>query len=180
MLDKYLLQPGIQKTKFVSPVILLILLCFSSAPGLSANKSEGNTLTQSVSLWGVKKCASRVNQVSQFVGYNKSSGALAMMPPTDTNERLIPVAMEVNTETGAAYVSANFAPNQVNGCGASYDAVVYWEKTCDELASHQFRAYKNIGKLNTSLTILDGGLATKVFLMPAGSGCVSIKKEIVI
>jgi hypothetical protein len=27
--------------------------------------------------------------------------------------------------------------------------------------------------------VLDGGLSTKVFLMPAGSGCVSVKKEVV-
>ena len=30
------------------------------------------------------------------------------------------------------------------------------------------------------LGLLDGGPATKVFLMPAGDGCVSIKKEVVL
>jgi hypothetical protein len=28
--------------------------------------------------------------------------------------------------------------------------------------------------------VLDGGVASKVFLMSAGSGCVSIKKEVVL
>jgi hypothetical protein len=34
--------------------------------------------------------------------------------------------------------------------------------------------------LKKDITVLDGGAATKVLLMPAGSGCVSIKKEIVL
>lgn len=88
--------------------------------------------------------------------------------------------MEVATEQGSAYVSATFAPNQANGCGAAYDAVVYWPLACDALASKQFSSLKKIGMLKKAITVLDGGVATKVFLMPAGTGCVAIKKEIVL
>jgi len=88
--------------------------------------------------------------------------------------------MEVPTEESVAYVTATFAPNQANGCGAVYDAMVYWPLSCDALAAKHYPTLKRIGQVKTSITVLDGGVASKVFLMPAGSGCVSIKKEVVL
>ena len=165
--------------------LLLLIFLFSDlsiaeqAPA-SVKAPAANSLTQALGHWGVKNCSERVNQLSGFVGYNNSSAAMALMPPSQVNDRMIPVAMEIPTENGAAYVSASFAPNQANNCGATYDAVVYWEQGCTDIAENQFKAYKNIGALGKALTMLDGGIATKVFLMPAGSGCVSIKKEVVL
>jgi hypothetical protein len=58
--------------------------------------------------------------------------------------------------------------------------VIFWQKLCGDVAVTQFAGMKISGKLNKEITVLDGGAATKVFLMPAGSGCVSIKKEVVL
>ena len=95
--------------------------------------------------------------------------------------RLLPLALEVPTDAGSAYVSATFAPGQANGCGATYDAVSYWPQKCEAVAAKQFAGFKRMEQaLRKNITVLDGGAATKVFLMPAGSGCVSIKKEVVL
>ena len=83
-------------------------------------------------------------------------------------------------QTCALPISATFAPNQANGCGASYDAIVYWAQACEVVAARQFNGLKKIGTLRKSIAVLDGGVATKVFLMPASKGCISIKKEIVL
>ena len=87
--------------------------------------------------------------------------------------------MELPVNGGVAYISASFAPNQANGCGATYDAVVYWPEKCEAVAGKQFAVFKKIGVLKSEITVLDGGPTTKVFLMQAGSGCLSIKKEVV-
>jgi len=138
-----------------------------------------NTVTLTAVSTGILACAGRINQVSSFLGYTPQAGALLMTPPAQPDQRLIPLAMEVPNEFGAAYVSASFAPNQANGCGATYDAVVYWPQKCDAVAAKQFAGLKKVGQLKKAIAVLDGGVATKVFLMPAGSGCVSIKKEVV-
>lgn len=138
-----------------------------------------NNVAKAAVQQGVQSCAGRINQVSSFLGFGPDAGALLMVPPNGQNQRLVPLAMELRTPAGPAYASASFAPNQINGCGASYDAVVYWPQACEAVATGQFAALKNVGMLKQSITVLDGGLATKVFLMPAGSGCVSIKKEVV-
>jgi len=139
-----------------------------------------NAITQAAVQQGALNCASRINQVSNFLGFGPQAGAVLMMPPSQPDQRLIPLAMEVPTDGSSAYVSATFTPNQANGCGAAYDAVVYWPQKCEAVAAKQFAGLKRAGQMKTSITVLDGGPATKVFLMPAGSGCVSIKKEVVL
>lgn len=149
----------------------------SLAPGAAPSS---NAVTQAAVREGVLTCAARINQLSNFLGYTPQAGALLMAPPAQPDQRLVPLAMELPADHGSAYVAATFAPNQANGCGASYDAIAYWPQKCEAVAARQFAGLKAIGKLKKDITVLDGGVATKVFLMPAGNGCVSIKKEVVL
>lgn len=143
-----------------------------------------NAVTQAAVQQGALGCASRINQVTNFLGFGPQAGAVLMMPASQSDQRLVPVVMEVPTDDAvvgaSAYVSATFAPVHPNGCSATYDAVMYWPSTCDIVAARQFGSFKKVGSLRTNITLLDGGVATKVFLMPAGSGCVSVKKEVVL
>lgn len=149
-------------------------------PSVSLHNAPANAITQTAVQQGVLNCAARINQVTTFLGYTPQAGALLMTPPAQPDQRLLPLAMELPAEVGTAYVVASFAPNQANGCGATYDAVSYWPQKCDAVAAKQFPGFKSLGQLKKSITVLDGGAASKIFLMPAGSGCVSIKKEIVL
>lgn len=151
-----------------------------AASAASSNAGGANAITQAAVQKGALNCASRIEQVSNFLGFGQQTGALLLIPPAQPDQRLISLAMEVPTESGSAYVSASFAPNQANGCGAAYDAVVYWPQKCEAVAGKQFAALKKVGQLRKDITVLDGGMATKVFLMPAGDkGCIAIKKELV-
>lgn len=138
-----------------------------------------NLITQAAFQKGVLTCAARINQVTNSLGFSPLAGAVLLTPQGQLDQRLVPVVMEIPVDQGVAYVSATFAPNQANGCGATYDGVIFWQKSCGDIASTQFAGLKATGKINREITILDGGVSTKVFLMPAGSGCVSIKKEVV-
>jgi len=151
-----------------------------AAPTAGNVANGSNAVTQAAVQQGALNCAARINQVTNFLGFSSQAGAMLMMPASQPDQRLLPLAMEVPTASGSAYVSATFAPNQANGCGAAYDAVVFWPQKCEAVAAKQFANLKRIGQLKTSITVLDGGVTTKVFLMPAGSGCVSIKKEVVL
>ena len=117
-----------------------------------------------------------------YLGVDDKAGALLMVAPTQQDQRFVSLSMELPSPTTntSTHVSANFAPNQANGCGASYDAVTYWPKTCDELGSQNFAAFKSLGRIKKDVRVLDGGATLKVFLLPAGSGCVSIRKEVVL
>jgi hypothetical protein len=132
----------------------------------------------------VVACAARLEQVTNFLGFGPEAGAFLMTPGAgaagSADQRLLPLVMEVPIGPASAFITASFAPNQANGCGATYDAVVYWPQNCESVAQGQFGTLRRVGLLKRDVLVLDGGPATKVFLMAAGPGCVSIKKEMVL
>ena len=146
-----------------------------------ATSGRPHPVTLAAAQQGVLSCSSRINQVVTSLGVTESSGGTWLLPPTQQDQRLAPLALEVPTTLGgSAYISATFAPNQANGCGASYDAVFYWPQSCDEVTKQSFVGLKAIGRLKKDIAVLDGGANIKIFLMPAGAaGCVSIKRELV-
>ena len=139
-----------------------------------------NPLTQSALQQGMLNCVGRINQVAHYVGFGAQGGAVLMAPGDHLDQRLTSYSMELPSVGQTAYVSATFAPGQVNGCGAVYEAVVYWKQACESLMGKEYAALKRVGQLKSSIAVLDAGSTSKVFLMPAGSGCLSIKKEIVL
>lgn len=152
-----------------------------AAPPAPAVASNVNGITQAAVKSGVLACTSRVNQVANFLtAGSQGVGAVLFIPPDNPDQQMISVSLEIpSADASSAYASASFAPNQANGCGGMYETVVYWQQKCDEVAGRNFGTLKKIDQFSKNIMILDGGLTTKIFLMPAGTGCVSIKKEVV-
>ena len=130
---------------------------------------------------GALACASRVNQVSGFLaGDPKSYSVGFVFPvPQPADRRLLSLSIGIDMpEIPPSYIGASFAPNQAAGCEASYEAVTYWPKACAQVAAKQYPASQPGPDLG-SLKMLVIGSRARVFLLPAGAGCVSIKKELV-
>ena len=88
-------------------------------------------------------------------------------------------SIEVQTKDATPiYASASFAPLTSGQAGAVYDSVEYMSQSCDYMEKNVFKDLKRTGILKKDIIMLDGG-AVKVFLMPAGTGCIVIKKEVV-
>lgn len=163
----------------------VLAFCLSIGPAIAADAPAAqpgvNSITQAVVNAGALACASRVNQVTNFLSSGSPNGAFLFAPTAPADQRLTSVSMEIaNKDAPVAYASASFAPNQANGCGAVYEAVVYWPQSCDVVAAKQFGNTKKGRVLLKSVQALELEGATRIFLMPAGSGCVSIKKEVVL
>ncbi|PKN51104.1 MAG: hypothetical protein CVU55_13285 [Deltaproteobacteria bacterium HGW-Deltaproteobacteria-13] len=142
--------------------------------------SHVNNITQTAVTAGALSCASRINQVANFLtAGSQNVGVLMFLTPNHPDKQLFSVSMEIPLADASAYASASFAPNQANGCGGMYETVSYWPQKCTELAGNNFGTLKIIGTLSKDITVLNGGELTKIFLMPAGKGCVSIKKEMI-
>lgn len=138
-----------------------------------------NQITQGAAKAGIKSCLKRVDQVSGFLAKNSSAGAFLFPATNDPNNQLFSVSMEVDSPATLAYASASFAPVGTGGCGGVYDAITYWQASCQEIATKQFSGLKSAGIVKRSIQVLDGGPKMRVFLMPAGQGCIAIKKEVV-
>lgn len=153
------------------------LTLFAQAPQGNSNASYADVAQRA----GISKCAARINQVSSFVtGSNPNSGQLLTGAPDRVNKDIVATAIEVESSGITSLVSSSFAPGAgTSECSATYDAITYWNASCAMVATSNYGAYKLTQPLMRSVYVLDGGPTVKVFLMPAGSGCVSVKKEMV-
>lgn len=140
----------------------------------SANPSV-NAVTEAAVKLGILSCVSRINQVATFLTSNNQAGVFIFNPLKQPDEHIFSTSFELIREDNSTfYASASFFPNK----DAVYDTVEYVDKSCDELEKTVFQNLRRIGVVKKNLILLDGG-NVKVFLMPAGSGCVVIKKEVI-
>ncbi len=140
-----------------------------------------NPITKAFVQEGVLACSGRINQVSNFLTGGATPVGAHLFPLKGApDQSLVTASLELNFAESqqTSYAGMSFAPNGAGGCTAAYEAVSYWPASCDNVASKQFGTMKRAGAIRKNIAVLDGG-AARVFLMPAGSGCVSIKKEVV-
>jgi len=143
-------------------------------------KVEPNGITQAAIKAGIKRCAGRMNQVTNFALQGATnSGAILFVPPQGQDAHYASASIELgSTAIPAAYASASFAPAE-KGCDGMYEIVIYWPAACGEVAQKQFTGMSQVGTLSKNIPILGGKGNARVFLMTAGTGCVSIKKEVI-
>jgi hypothetical protein len=149
------------------------------APAQPHLKSSINPVTRAAVEAGILSSASLINKVADYLTARNQSGVFLFLPHGQRDRRLFSASLEIiRPDGGTLYASASFAPNQENGAEGVYDTVEYVPLKPDEVEKTFFKDLKRVGVLKKSIVALDGG-TVKVFLMPAGTGCIVIKKEVV-
>ena len=158
-------------------VLLLALVSMQAAE--SAKSANMNAITGAAAKSGIDKCLGRIDQVTGFVTADSQSGAYLFVSPDQPDSSLVSASMEVQAKNALAYSSASFAPVGSGGCSGMYEAVTYWAENCDIVGSRGFPQLKKTGVIQRHIQILQGEGTIRLFLMPAGQGCISIKKEVI-
>lgn len=128
---------------------------------------------------GLRTCKPLADRVNRYLIAEGQSSGLLSAAPENANMRIFSSTIEIESRQGTTtYASTTYAPYADAGCGVAYDAVTYWKESCAEVASTALKQLRPVGTLGNKINMLDGGPAMRMFLMPAGSGCVQIKKEI--
>lgn len=149
------------------------------APPAQTSPPAVNPITQAAVQSGVLFCVSRINQVATFLTGNNKSSAFLFIPERQPDQSVFSVSISTVGLTGSTrYSSASFAPTTNGQAAAVYDTVEYVAQTPDAVEKSVFAGLKRKGTLGKDTVILDGGAVT-IFLMPAGTGCIVIKKEVV-
>ena len=146
-----------------------------SAPVIERQSDPSvNAVTEAAVKLGILSCVSRINQVATFLTANNQSGVFIFKPQLQPDKHIFSTSFElIRSDDSTLYASASFYPNQ----DAVYDTVEYVDADCEELAKTVFKNLKRAGIIKKNIIVLDSG-SVKVFLMPAGSGTIVIKKEI--
>jgi hypothetical protein len=151
----------------------------NAAPVLQRREASAErALAQTATDAGMRTCKPLLDQVNRFLISNSQSAGMAFVSPNHPNTRLFSSSIEIESPQSVTYASAHFAPNGDSNCGVVYDAVTYWAESCAVVSSRLIKDVKPLGTLGSKIAMLDGGPTMRIFLMPAGPGCIQIKKEV--
>lgn len=150
----------------------------ADAPAVNKEPAQASIdrVAQSV---GLETCKPAIDKVTNYLVGNSRSGGELLAATQNANSRVASVSIEVENAQAVAYASATYAPYGPNGCGVSYDAVTYLKESCSAFASKSLKGLKYAGTLGNKIAVFEGGPRLKFFLMPAGAGCIQIKKEVI-
>jgi len=153
----------------------------TSVDGATASSGgAGKALMDAFMVAGNFSCAPRIKQVGEYLLRGAESGAFLFFNEAAPDQRQVGVALEIASPASgtSSYASAEFSSEASGGCGASYQAISYWPTNCAELARTKFADNPPLGMLKRNIAVLELSKLGRVFLMAAGSGCVSIKREL--
>jgi hypothetical protein len=140
---------------------------------------SSNPIVKSAAKAGVRACLERIDQLTTFVSSNAEASAFLFPAPNNADKQIFSLSLELLAPDMLAYTSASFAPSGVNACSGTYEAISYWPMNCQQTFTKEFAQLKPVGVIKRAIQILDGGPTMRVFLMPAGEGCIAIKKEVI-
>lgn len=126
----------------------------------------------------IKACLPRIDQASKALSEGAKSGAFLFNSLDDPDKKILSISMEIGDGANASYASATFAPVGSRGCSVSADVVTWWPANCAEVMTKAFPQVTVSGALMRDIRITEAGATMRVFFMPAGTGCVTIKKEV--
>jgi hypothetical protein len=140
--------------------------------------SAEQVISQAAQTAGVRACKPLTDQVTRYLVANGQSSAVVFAAPNNANARLFSNSIEIVNAQIVSYSSAHYAPTGENTCGVVFDAMTYWNESCADVSSKLLKDMKPMGLLGSKIAMFDGGPAMRMFLMPAGPGCIQIKKEV--
>lgn len=145
-------------------------------------QQTANAVTSAAYKLGVKTCVNKIERITNHLTNNKpyEGSPMWFVPPSLPDNQLVSTSMELhNSQTNnIAYASASFA-SEGNDCNGMYEMVSFSPQSCQEVYKANYSSLKQIGTLAKGIPVLAGNGSLRVFLMQAGTGCVSIRKEVV-
>jgi hypothetical protein len=136
-----------------------------------------NAVTAAMQRAGVRRCAPQVQKVTDFLTSKSRSGTIVFPAARNPDDSLLTISSEIVTGNVLSYAGVTFAPRS-DGCSAVYERVSHWQNTCDEVHAAQYANFKPEGNLQQLIKVYAVNPSSKVMMVPAGTGCLVILKEV--
>lgn len=153
----------------VTPLALLLIASSAWAETIPEKQAQKN---------GIRTCLPAIKKISEFlIGDHKNYGASSSWATKEADKQMFISRIELTYNDGDSQLMTLYtAPTTSGLCAAAYERVTYWADSCMKVAKDTFKDHEYKGELNEAITQLskDGN---PIFLMKAGTGCVSVKQE---
>lgn len=153
-------------------VLCLIVLWF-----MVFNVHAENHVVKKAREVGVKDCLKTIEKISNFIIKDANYGVNSVWNSKHPDKQAFSSMIEVNFGDGTMLASLNVTKTASGECYVEYEKIFTFNKTCLALAKEtENSVYK--GELGKEVAYLEVEGAA-VYLFPAGSGCIFVKKEII-
>ncbi len=126
----------------------------------------------------ITACAAVIQRAADFL-FAGGPGNFSLQPlGPDANRWPTAVTLESTSPDGAQTRFATLIVAPAGTCSGFYQQVIYWPQSCAVVKKSTFAAFTGDRLLFRTITASEANAGLQLYLMPAGAGCVSIKKEL--
>ena len=148
----------------------------SALPVVEQNRWS-NPVTKALAQTGVQRCLEQVDRVTRFLANGQKPNVYLYAPNPPADQSTIFLSQELRSQhNSSVYASATFNPNEAGRCEGSYETVSYHPSSCTDIANSQLGALTSRRTVG-NMQMFDVSATTTTFLMAAGTGCLTVKKE---
>lgn len=123
-------------------------------------------------------CASQLQTIVTFL-LEGQDGNFTLQPlGPDSNRWPVVVALESSHPANGRTRLATIIVSPGAGCSGFYQQTIWWAEPCSQVKRSLFADFQNPRLLHREVQVSEANAALQLYLMPAGSGCVSVKKEL--
>jgi hypothetical protein len=143
---------------------------------MNDNSNPDHELLLDLQKMHLTNCAASVQQAMTFL-FEGGQARFTAQPLGQDSDRWPAVFVIESVPPGGGHTHLStlmITPS----CAGMYEQVVYWSQPCDVVKSTVFAKYTGEHILERDVRVSDSGPAIELYLTPAGTGCVSVKKEL--
>ena len=147
----------------------------SVARGLR-DASPSQQVAQALQQLHMTACAGTVQQVTNFLFEGQDANFIAQPLGPDSDRWPTVFVIESADPAGGhnRFATLMISPN----CSGMYEQTIYWPQPCASVKASVFAKFTGEHPLLRDVRVADAGPALQVYLTPAGTGCISVKKEL--
>lgn len=170
------LQTEIPSTNHLSRSIGCVLITLMLLLATTSVIAQNDVVTRAKKA-GVKRCLPAINALSGFIIGQEKHGSHDVWQNGNANKGVFSSTIERDAKQGSSLTSLTVAPVQNGKCSTVYDQVQWFDRPCLEVAKKHFPNFSYQGLLAKRVMLLQG--PATLYLQPAGDGCLSLKKQII-
>jgi hypothetical protein len=145
------------------------------AGGMNDSANPSHELLLDLQQMHLTNCAISVQRAMAFLFEGQPAHFIAQPLGPDSDRWPAVFVVESAPPGGHTHLSTlMIAPN----CSGMYEQVIYWSQPCDTVKSTVFAKFTGEHVLTRDVKVSDSGPALEVYLSSAGTGCLSVKKEL--
>ncbi len=157
--------------KITRSILLSSLILVSSLA-----MAENNVIAQAKKA-GVKRCLPAVGAISNYLVGTDPHGVDSFRT-AKPDQQPFSATIERNAADGVALSSVTVTPLKDGDCALNYDQINWYNAACLVVAQELYPKHRYRGVLSKKVILLEG--AATVYLLPAGEGCLALKKEVIV